>query len=198
MLTDDTLSPASPEVPAMAESVPAVGLAEAAPDQSPIRSHGGRRLRARDRPKRPDAAGNAKPRVKYVVHGGVSALARDAIDGRTTLARHYREQLAALLAHVGNEALTHPRRELVDQGARYALLVRIAWGEVLHAGIVSEGRITPAFETFLKASREHREVLGILGLERRERPVPNLEDYLRGEPPATPEGKSPAPAEEAP
>jgi hypothetical protein len=129
----------------------------------------------------PHSAANAKPKVKYVIHGGASALASDPLDGRTVLARHYRAQLAALLVHVGEDALTHPRRELVDQGARFALLVRLAWAQVLRDGVIAEGRMTAAFEAFVKASREHREVLAILGLERRERPAPSLDAYLRGE-----------------
>src|SRR5438105_2505245 len=95
---------------------------DSASGKPPMPAEAPRRKRPGYRGYRADSADNAKPKVKFVTHGGESALARDPIDGRTAMARHFREQLAALLAHVGEHEMTHPRRELIEQGARYALL----------------------------------------------------------------------------
>ena len=154
--------------------------ADSPPAQPATPAEARRRKRPGYRGYRADSADNAKPKVKYVTHGGVSALSREPIDSRTAMGKQYRQQLAALLAHVGEENLTHPRRELIDQGARSALLVRLAWAQVLRQGVVAKGRITPAFEALLKASREQREVLGLLGLARREKQAPTIDEYLAG------------------
>jgi hypothetical protein len=126
--------------------------------------------------KRPDAAGNARPLVKYVSHGAGSGLLRDPLDRRTRVGKAYHAHLAALAAHVGGDPNT-VEIELIDQAARLALLVDIAWGETVRTGVVSDGQLSPAFAAFLAAARDQRAVLTLIGLERRIKDV-SLRDLL--------------------
>lgn len=140
-----------------------------------------RLLTALKRKKRPDAAGNAKPKVKFVTHGGRSLLKDDPIDGRTVVAREYRRQLAALHAHVGTAA-THPHLELIEQAARFAVLARVSWAEVMREGITNGSELTPSFVALVRVSKEQREALQLLGLERKEKPTGSIDEYLTGAP----------------
>lgn len=66
---------------------------------------------------------------------------------------------------------------LVRHSARLELLATLAWAEVVRHGCLEEA--PGAFAAFLTAGRELREVLKLLGLERRAKPVPDLKTYLR-------------------
>jgi hypothetical protein len=129
--------------------------------------------------RRPNAAANAKPKVKYITYGGHSLFMTDPFDGRTALAAEYRRQVQALRAHVGAHG-THPQRELIDQAARFALLARIAWGAVMREGLTIDGELTPAFVALVRVSKEQREALQLIGLERREKRAESVDDYLQG------------------
>jgi hypothetical protein len=48
------------------------------------------KLRIVHRPKRPDSAKLARPKTKFLTHGGTGALLRDALDGRTRVAKECR------------------------------------------------------------------------------------------------------------
>lgn len=131
--------------------------------------------------KRPDAAKNARPKkVSITGHGGSSStLLRDPLDLRTRVGRAYYAEKQGLAIHVGGDP-TVPQEKLIDQAARLGVLADIAWGELLRAGmLVIDGKVAPAFEAFIKASRDQRDVLRALGIERRSKPVPTLDDYLR-------------------
>lgn len=139
-----------------------------------------RATRLKDRQKRPDAARNAQPRKVLVTHaGGSQALLRDPLDRRTRVGKAYRDHCQALAAHVGGDP-TRPQAELIDQAARLALLAKIAWAELLRSGVFSGegGQPAPALETWLKATRDQRAVLQLLGLERRSREL-DLQEYLQ-------------------
>lgn len=148
------------------------------PKQRFKRDAQGRRL---GRPqKRPDAARNARPRRVSITHGGDSrVLLRDPLDRRTRIGKAYRDHCQALSAHVGGEP-TRPQAELIDQAARLALLAKIAWAELFRGGVFvnGTGQPAPALETWLKAARDQRAVLQLLGLERRSRDV-TLSEYLQ-------------------
>ncbi len=136
------------------------------------------KVSAMDRPKRPDSAALARPKVKFITHGGASALLRDSFDGRTRLARLYHERLLELQAHLGGD-LSAPQKQIVDQAVRLGLAADIAWGAVLKDGVVNGSATTAAFETYVKATRDQRAALQLLGLERRSKPVQDIDDYLR-------------------
>ncbi|MEW8202733.1 MAG: hypothetical protein AB2653_17510 [Candidatus Thiodiazotropha endolucinida] len=136
------------------------------------------KLRAKDRPKRPDSAELAKPKKVHVIHGGkASSLLTADLDGRTRLAKQYKEQVEALERHLGND-LTPPQARLVDQAARLALLGGIAWQEIITKQPFSKGGVSPAIETFIKATQQERQVLIALGIERRTKDIPDLSNYL--------------------
>ena len=131
------------------------------------------------KPKRPDAAALARPAVKYVSHAGTAGLLRDRLDLRTKVGRRYQAHVEALSAHIGGDP-TLPQVELIDQASRLKLLACIAWAELLRAGTVTKDTgLHPAFDAFLKASRDQRAVLGLLGIQRSARDV-TLRDVLGG------------------
>lgn len=135
---------------------------------------------AKYRRKRPDSATLARPKKIHVIHGGQSTvLLRKPLDGRTVLGRMYKEHVAALEEHLGND-LTPPQARLVDQASRLALLSTIAWSELVDNGIFKEGVPVPAVETFIKATSHEREILKLLGLTAPIKQVPALSDYIEG------------------
>ncbi len=138
-----------------------------------------RKVRRDRRMKRPDSARIAKPKVKYVSHAAGSNLLEDPLDNRTRVGKMYRVQRATLAAHIGGHP-TIPQEKLIDQAVRLALLTDIAWAELMRSKkLVTNGAVHPAFEAFLKASRDQRAVLIILGLKRQTKNIPDLQDYLR-------------------
>jgi hypothetical protein len=116
----------------------------------------------------------------YITHGlGSQALLRDPLDLRTAVGKAYHAHKAMLRSHVGGDP-TPPQEKLIDQAARLAVLSDVAWSELARIGRLIKGdALHPAFEAFLKATREQRDVLRLLGLDRRKKDVPSLHDYLR-------------------
>lgn len=138
-----------------------------------------RKVRRDKRMKRYDSAKLAKPKVKYVSHAAGSNLLEDPLDNRTRVGKMYRAQRALLTTHIG-EHPTLPQEKLIDQAVRLAMLTDIAWAELMRSKkLVTNGAVHPAFEAFLKASRDQRAVLIILGLKRQTKNIPDLQDYLR-------------------
>lgn len=132
-------------------------------------------------PKRPDSAGNARPAVKFVTHGGSSALLSDRIDLRTREGRAYVQYKGALVQHMGGDtAISVPQRLLVDQAAKLQLLVGLAWHELNRVPpFRKDGSIAPAFDALIRAQRELRSLLETLGLKRHTKEL-SLSDYLAG------------------
>jgi hypothetical protein len=132
--------------------------------------------------KEPTSRTNGKPRKTFISgHGGNSkALLRDPLDLRSSVGRAYYAEKQALRVHVGGDP-TMPQEKLIDQCARLGVLNNIAWGELMRAGMLVQGdKLVPAFEAYIKAARELRDVLRLLGIERRTKPVPSLSEYLEG------------------
>src|SRR2546422_138900 len=89
--------------------------------------------------KRPDAAALARPKVKYLIHGGSGrSLLRDPLDRRTKVHRILVQRVAELRAHVGAD-ITPPLARMVEQAARLSLLVDTAWAAVNREGVVRNG-----------------------------------------------------------
>lgn len=137
------------------------------------------RLRLIHRPKRPDSAALARPRKVAVTHGGSSALRHVELDLRTRAGKAWRENCEALKAHIGGDPSV-AQAALIDQAARLRLLSQIAWAEIERRGAFKGGQVQPAVDAYRRAIADEREVLRLLGLERRVKPVGSLEDYLKG------------------
>jgi len=131
------------------------------------------KLPARLRTKRPDSARLARPKVVFLRHGGGSALMRAAFDGRSRLGKQHRAHVEALRAHLGGEPSV-PQVALIDQAAKLRLLAQIAWGELMQSGAFRRGESRPAFDAFRRAAADEREVLRLLGLERRAGEIPDV------------------------
>jgi hypothetical protein len=84
-----------------------------------------------------------------------------------------------LTAHLGGEEnVTGPQRVLIDHCARLHVLKRLAWDELSRSGAFRNGEPRPAYDAFRRAAADERSVLVMLGLERRAKEVPDLQDYL--------------------
>lgn len=131
--------------------------------------------------KRPDSAGNAKPHKVSIVHaGGSRALMRDPLDLRTRVGKAYYKHKEMLRAHIGGDP-SLPQEALIDQAARLALLEQFTWNQVMSAGVFDKkGALAPAYDAFIKAAREQRQVLVLLGIERKTKQL-TLSDVLDGE-----------------
>jgi hypothetical protein len=131
------------------------------------------------RVKNPASAANGKPHKSVITGHGANSrvLKRASLHRGSALGREYAAQCEALTAHLGG-APSDPERLLIDQAARIHLLVQFAWAELLRAGAFHEGEPRPAFDAFRRAAADQREVLRLLGIERRTKPVPDLHSYL--------------------
>jgi hypothetical protein len=115
----------------------------------------------------------------FLVHGALSKALRVGVpDKRSVFGKLHASLVQGYRKHLGDN-LSLPQEKLCDQAARLNLLTAIAWGELHKGGMFKQGGISAAFETFIKASRDEREVLRLLGLERRPKEVPDLQTYLR-------------------
>lgn len=117
-------------------------------------------------------------KVKVTVGGFSSALLRGALDQRSAVGKRYSEHKQALLAHLTDDA-TQPQRMLIEQAARLSLVSDVVWAQLHRVGVFEkDGTLTSGFDAFLRSARELRSVLDALGLERRQKQLPSLGDYL--------------------
>jgi len=128
------------------------------------------------------AARNARPKVKYLITGGSPqrSLLTDPLDRRSQVYKIITERIKELREHIGTD-ITYPLSRVLEQAARLSILVDTAWAAVNRDGVLHRGEATSAAEAFRKLAAEERQVLAVLGLERRERQVPRLKDVLQGE-----------------
>jgi hypothetical protein len=99
-------------------------------------------------------------------------------DMRSAVGKAYRACIVELTAHLGGDP-TAPQRILLDQAARLSLLCSLASAELARLGAFERsGELRPAFDGYRKAAADLRDVLKMLGLERKEKAVPTLEQYL--------------------
>ncbi len=129
----------------------------------------------------PVARGNAQPRRVYLTTGVESvALMQSPIDQRSALGRIYKKRISELQAHLGND-LSVPKQALADQSVRLSILSDLSWGEVMKVdGLIrKDGTPHPSIDIFMKASKHQRDMLGVLGIQRRAKDV-TLQDVLNG------------------
>jgi len=130
--------------------------------------------------KRPDARQNGRPHRIAITHALKSrALLRDPLDQRTVAGKFHREHVAMLTSDLGGD-LSTAMATLVDQASRLHLIAKLGWNELVRTGLFDRktGEAKPAYDLYLKTTRDERDVLRLLGLERRARPVPSLQTYL--------------------
>lgn len=128
------------------------------------------------------SAKNAKPRkILLVGHATTSeALKRGILDLRSRSGKAYRATCEALTLHLGGE-LSAPQKALVDQAARLRLMTQFAWAELGRTGPFKKtGELVAAYDAYRRAAADEREVLRLLGIERRVKELPSLQDYLKG------------------
>ena len=103
------------------------------------------------------------------------------LDRRSRAYRVYAGEIADLTSHLGS-APTAVQARLIEQAARLALLEHIAWCELTKMDALTQGgTVHTAFEPFLRSARDRRAVLTMLGLERKVKDVPDLQQYLEAE-----------------
>jgi hypothetical protein len=121
---------------------------------------------------------NTKPRAIHIKSGDKShALMKGHLDARTTLGRAYKKGLLELKSHLSGE-LSIPQAKLCDQATRLGILSDLCWAELTKPeGVFQDGVPPPAFDAFLRAAKAQRDVLQMLGIQRRAKKV-TLSDYL--------------------
>ena len=126
------------------------------------------------------SARNAKPKVKFLTHGGYRSLLRDPLDKRSRVAKAYAAQAQEYRQHLaGNVSVV--QEKLIDRMTRFGLIADWAWGELIKSGYLTRrDKINPALEPLFKACREERAIQILLGIERKRKPVPDLKQYIEG------------------
>ena len=119
------------------------------------------------------------------------------IDRRTSLGKHLAAWRADLLADLGGEgALSTQQRALVDVIVRQKLLLESVDAWLLVQPSLVNGRkraLLPVVRERQGLADSLARYLVQLGLERRAKPVPSLDDYLRQRGPRSAELPSPSP-----
>jgi hypothetical protein len=119
----------------------------------------------------------------YALKSTLRQLGPRTIDRRTSLGKHLAAWRAELVADLGGEgALSTQQRALVDVIVRQKLLLESvdAWLLVQPSLVNSRKRaLLPVVRERQALADSLARYLTQLGLERRARPVPNLDDYLR-------------------
>jgi hypothetical protein len=116
-----------------------------------------------------------KPQAKSRISNG-SAVFLEGVDGRSVLARRYRDIFASLVSDMG-----HDPSEAQNLIARRASTLAV-WCELAEAGMAKGDDLDIA--EFTTATNALRRLLADIGLERRARDIsPTLSDILRGPPP---------------
>ena len=131
--------------------------------------------------KKPTSAQNAKTPIHWLVHGQQSpTFFKHPLDKRTALGKEYERTFNSLVNHLGGEdIITEPERALADQCAKYCLLADISWARLMQDGVFDEaGEVNKALESFMATTRSQRDVLRLIGLRRREKPVQDLSSYI--------------------
>jgi hypothetical protein len=143
------------------------------------------------------SAGNGKPKRIAIVHGSDSRAVRGELDRRFAFAKATSRYTEEYRAHVGSDR-TVAMDDLCISAARHKALANLAYSKLREGPFDSEDNIRAVYEAFRRADADHRSVLASLGIERRERPIPDLQTYLasKAKPRLTFKGKDVQDAEE--
>lgn len=130
--------------------------------------------------KRPDSAKNAQPAKVFLWHGlGSSFLRGQRPDMRSAVGRAVAGRQAAYIAHLGGDPSV-PQQRLTNHAARFGIVADALWARLnANPQTFEPDALAGMLDAFVRISREEREVLKLLGLERKARDIPTLQDYLR-------------------
>jgi len=140
------------------------------------------KLSAKDRPKHPASATNARTKKITVLHGGGSRhIMRSPFDMRTAIGQWAAKAEGELVSHLGgSDAVTPTVRPLVTAFVRTQILIAVAQQELLSKPMFAvDGATAPAFDALLRAQDKLKALAETLGLERVTRDV-TLRDIVDG------------------
>ncbi|MFN3473841.1 MAG: hypothetical protein ACK4ZW_07325 [Blastomonas sp.] len=113
------------------------------------------------------------PLPQFATRKGTGSAVLVGVDGRSQMARRYREITASIESDLGGD-LTEAQRHLIARSATLAI-----WCEAREAELANGAEFDAA--AYATISNALRRLLSDLGLERRARDVtPRLHDYING------------------
>ena len=117
--------------------------------------------------------GKAPPPPQFSTRKGTGAIVLAGVDGRSMMARRFREITAGIETDLGGD-LTEAQKHLVARAATLA-----CWAEERESEL-AQGTDFDALQ-YSTVSNALRRLLSDLGLERKARDVtPSLHDYIKG------------------
>ena len=117
--------------------------------------------------------GKAPPPPQFSTRKGTGAIVLAGVDGRSMMARRFREITTGIEADLGGD-LTEAQKHLVARAATLA-----CWAEEREAELAT-GQDFDATQ-YATISNALRRLLADLGLERRAKDItPSLQDYIKG------------------
>lgn len=115
----------------------------------------------------------APPKAQFKTRRGNGAMMLEGVDGRSLMARRFREIATAIEADMGGD-LTEAQRAIAARAVTLAI-----WAEDAEAALARGEEFDVA--TYATAANAMRRLLSDLGLERRAKDVtPALADYIAG------------------
>ena len=116
--------------------------------------------------------GKAPPPPQFSTRRGTGAITLAGVDGRSMMARRFREITAGIESDLGGD-LTEAQRHLVARAATLA-----CWCEERESELAQGGDFDAS--QYATISNALRRLLSDLGLERRQKDVTDLRDYIAG------------------
>jgi hypothetical protein len=130
--------------------------------------------------KRPDAA-MRKPAKVAIVTGVNSRAVRGELDQRFAFAKATSTYTEEYRQHVGSDRSV-VMDDLCRSAARHKAIMNLALARLMERGpLDTKDNIRAAYEAFRKADADHREVIRLLGIQRREKEIPRLGELLHRE-----------------
>lgn len=131
---------------------------------------------------RPDAASSGRSKkITVQCRGWSRHVMRAVLFGRSNVDRFVRKRVRELAAHYyGEDMPPLPKVALLEIEAKLYAIARLAYADLMQDGLIKDGALHVSFEPFMRATKEQRAVLALLGLEHRVREL-DINDILRAE-----------------
>lgn len=120
---------------------------------------------------------NGRPTKFYVTTGAAARILTERLDERSILGRAEKERTTELQGQYG-EQITPAGMSVLRAAVRQGLIADIAWADISERGVLIGGQENPAVNVLLRAYRGKLTALQLLGLERKDKLVPDLKQYL--------------------
>jgi hypothetical protein len=140
-----------------------------------------------DRPSRPRHRRNGRlvpvkseplSRKVRITTGQDSRAVRGELDLRYSFAKEIARYTAEYQEHLG-DSRSVVQDDLCRSAARHKAIMNLSLYRFMSAGPLDDkDQARAAYEAFRRADADHRSVLGLLGIPRREKDVPDLHTYL--------------------